>query len=902
MLEKIYVAYKGKSKEPFTESDGHPLAYHCLDVAAVAQRLLHLDPCFRARAVEILDLPGEKILPFLIFLMALHDLGKFSFLFQKKLANQNTGEEKFRVRDPGHDIAGRVLFEQSPVFRAWRERQFGAPRPGRGTVPRVPCEDRNFFNLLSAVLAHHGLPRHDGTQEVGRLFSADDEAAALAFVEDVAILLGLETPLGPWLTSLSAQTIPRATWLVAGLCVLCDWLGSNTLWFRHTPPHLSLSEYWLAVALPAADQALAEAGLRPAAPHPAFGLAEALPHESDPQPSPLQTWAQETPLPSEPTLFVLEDLTGSGKTEAALILAARLMQNHRNQGLYFALPTMATANALYQRLAPLFKALFVAEAEPSLVLAHSARDLNPAFRVAPPAAWRPRNPTPADDTAEATCSAWIADDRRRTFLAQVGVGTIDQALLGVLQTRFQALRLFGSAHKVLILDEVHAYDPYMTATTEALLRAHAALGGDAILLSATLPAETRQRFQAAWQGQDPTPVTADPPYPLATTVSTTTHTATPIVAMRGSCRSVPLRFHASPEEAQAHALAMARLGAAVAWIRNTVDDARETWAALRATLPDRPVDLFHARYALGDRLRIETAALAAFGRAATETRAGRILVATQVIEQSLDLDFDVLITDLAPMDLILQRAGRLWRHKRDTRPVSQALDVVMPPPSADADAAWYSRLFPRSAGVYPDHGRLWLTAQALTQAGALHLPEEARALIEGVYGHNSSANMPDALTASHFQEEGAAKAERALARMNTIAFAEGYHPGHGRWEEDLRVSTRLGDPSMAVRLACWDGHTLRPFGEAPTPARAWRLSEITVPLRRLDPEAALTDPALAAAETTVRTTEKWPRWSPPVLPLTPGPANTWVLAVGALSRTRNGAWTYDPVTGLGFGG
>ena len=293
---------------------------------------------------------------------------------------------------------------------------------------------------------------------------------------------------------------------VSGLFVLADWIGSAEKWFEYAAPidgDETFDLYWLH-ARAAAKAAVDQAHVSPAVVQNFDGTSQFLPDGRTP--SPVQAFAETAPLPKGPSLTIVEDVTGSGKTEAAVILAHRLMVAGRANGLYVALPTEATANAMWERLGSSFRRLFAADATPSLVLAHGRRALHKGFQDsvvdrAARADARNGELTAGDQErpSSAECADWIADDRRKAFLADVGAGTIDQALLAILPVKHQSLRLWGLADRVLIVDEAHAYDAYMTRELETLLEFHAALGGSAIILSATLPMAVRRKLTAAFR-------------------------------------------------------------------------------------------------------------------------------------------------------------------------------------------------------------------------------------------------------------------------------------------------------------------------------------------------------------------------------------------------------------------
>jgi CRISPR-associated endonuclease/helicase Cas3 len=252
-------------------------------------------------------------------------------------------------------------------------------------------------------------------------------------------------------------------------------------------------------------------------------------------------------------------------------------------------------------------------------------------------------------------------------------------------------------------------------------------------------------------------------YPLLTHIGAPHRVETPFATRESVRRTVSVNPLTSIDDVIAWICQAARAGKCVCWIRNTVADARAAFALLQDQIPANNLHLFHARFAMQDRLAIEEQLLGYFKQDSTgDTRLGRVVVATQVVEQSLDLDFDLIVSDLAPIDLIIQRAGRLCRHTRDhqgnrvdgpdQRGTPQLL-LYGPDPDEDVDRDWFARMFPKAVKVYPDHARLWLTAKLLGEQGRFYMPDDARTLIEGVYGEESDLMMPSVLLERH--ERGA---------------------------------------------------------------------------------------------------------------------------------------------------
>ncbi len=844
-MGRSYYNYWGKTAN--NDSDGpvcHLLPYHCLDVAAVGSVLLKKDPFLFRRLSDILGPIAEHFTSWFLFFLACHDLGKFAEGFQNlrpdlfQLLRGRYSTKGYAVR---HDSLGYALWRDQLWDRAWQQGWLG--------MAGVDSEKRRwgsiFDSIARSVTGHHGVPPSSKGANNFRIstfshFGPAEISAAEEFAHDAAGFLVNSPEMFPGFSP--EQTRSAAThlsWLLAGMTVLCDWIASGH--FKRVSTPIPLTDYWRDHALPQAEEVIARTGILPV--NPAVSTPASSLFPTIEVFSPLQRHAADCPIHHGPQLFILEDVTGSGKTEAAVILAHRLMKEGHASGLFIALPTMATSNAMYERLAESYHRLFEADTQPSLLLTHSARHLSKAFRqsVIQPERNEAQSYGPQEETAAAYCAAWLADNRKKALLADVGVGTLDQALLAALPVRYQSLRLFGLARRVLIVDEVHAYDPYMHALLQNLLRFHAALGGSAILLSATLPRRTRRELAEsfAWGlGADPVHLESNE-YPLITQI--TSNGSAEIAAPTGENRKIfqEVELIEDVREVEERIVRASEGGRCVCWLRNTVHDALVAYEMLQNRIPSQQLMLFHARFAMGDRLAREEEVCAAFGKTSTsEMRRGRVLIATQVVEQSLDLDFDLLISDLAPIDLLIQRAGRLRRHPRDSsgNPLKgrNAIDlrepaafiVHAPTPADDADENWYANAFPKASFVYPSHGRLWLTARLLLERGRWEMPEDARLLVEAAYSPDEEERIPPQLLARDDEEDMKRKAERTLARINELKLEDGYAVTPNQWLDDTRTPTRLGELQTTIRLARWNGSKFTPWyaaGDFP-----WEMSQVNI--------------------------------------------------------------------------
>ena len=775
-----------------------------LDVSAVAEVLLakqkHSSAAFDA----------------ICWLTALHDLGKVNSSFRSMLLY---GERQTLGRH--WEVTEALLNKHAPKLEC-----LGVPSRGARL-------------LFAAVAGHHGSPP---TKQGDKLRQMVEQAGTEA-VEDAGMIVSTFAKLWPEasLTHLEQSQLRSLCWWLPGFITAADWIGSNSDWFPATEPGPDPFDY-LKLARGRAQSAVSKAGLSLAAPK----MMSLLPDE----PRPMQLATAKAALPDGPTLAIIEDGTGSGKTEAALILAQRMLTAKKAQGLYFALPTMATSDAMFHRIELALPNMF--ETAPTFTLAHGRADLSERYRDLQ------NNRTQSEDEAGPT--TWLADSRRRALLAQIGVGTIDQALLAVLKAKHFPLRLYALASKILIVDEVHEVgEPYMDELLQNLLRAHRQNGGSAILLTATLPVSQRNALLRAWGATVP----SEAPYPALTIAEASPVTVEPMRDHRGP---VQIRRLGDQVDALDHIALHAQGGAACLWVRNAVDDAIAATRALR----ERGIeaDLLHARFAFCDRQAHQSKCLRRFGKS-RDGGARRVLVATQIVEASLDLDFDVMVSDLAPISSLIQRAGRLWRHMdkrpKQDRPVPEpVLHVLSPDPDQIEDDRWLARVLDRGAFTYPLDLQ-WRTAKALFEFGRIKTPEDLRPLIEAVFDAEEMP-VPDAILRAEMERVGDGMARQSRAAANMLILGDGYRKA-GCPGSDESYPTRLGIPQQVMALARWDGEILRPWAqqEGSSETELWMLSELSASERSV--QSQLPDQTLPGIEAVKADWPDWKRASVAVCPV-----------------------------------
>ncbi|NLN84441.1 MAG: CRISPR-associated helicase Cas3', partial [Firmicutes bacterium] len=525
--------------------------------------------------------------------------------------------------------------------------------------------------------------------------------------------------------------------LLAGLTTTSDWIASNEDFFPFLNADLPPTDYF-AIAEKQAQHALKTLGW--------YGWkskgAPATFKELFPKFSPnalQQKIIEIAPDLVPPFMAIIEAPTGTGKTEASFYLADTILQKEHNAGIYIAMPTQATSNQMFSRTAE-FLAFRYGDDELNLHLVHGASLLtNLEEQFKPTGIWGDEQP----DMSNIRSHAWFLP-RKRTLLAPFGVGTVDQTFLSVLKSKHFFLRLFGLSHKILIFDEVHAYDIYMTEIFKTLLHWLSAVGTSVIILSATLPLQTRKELMQAYHAHQMVEESVE--FPRLSTVSE--GSAQVINIGEFPSRKIQLGWIGQDINNITSTLKdKLSEGGCAAVLCNRVQRAQEIYNAVTDAFKDEKVEtiLFHARFPLCWREDIEARVLSNFGKGNGKRPLRSIVIATQVIEQSLDLDFDVMITDLAPVDLLIQRIGRLHRHENSSNPPKRPDKLKHPQCIISAPSIENDNLSPDfdlDSHIYSPY-ILYRTLLSLGKRQVLVLPKETDELIDNVYSLEPSASYSD---------------------------------------------------------------------------------------------------------------------------------------------------------------
>jgi CRISPR-associated endonuclease/helicase Cas3 len=723
---------------------------HSLDVAhcvhAMLTRGIALQRLGAAAGILLTEVHAAR----LAVLAGLHDMGKSTNGFQDRIHG--------RGRGTGH------VAEAVAVVNA----NGALPDAVRTALHAELINDwcDNPDGILYAIFCHHGEPV--GMPRINACASTlTDQWTAGSAYGPIAEVNALTQMLLSVFPRASENAVPfpatsRFQHMLAGLIMTADWMGSDT---RFHPVVGDDNRPQSACDLLDATR---WSGWHSGAPSEAvLGMFQ-----------PRAAQVSVLSLPLSERLVIVEAPTGSGKTEASVLWADRLAAAGLVDGMYFAVPTRSAATELHARIAAMMGRVHltligrVVRAVPGIL--DTDHPMN---------AWE-----------EPTSPTWALGSTRRVMGAPIAVGTIDQAMLSQLRARHSWLRAWCLTRQLLIVDEVHASDPYMSEIVTRLVSEHVAVGGYTLLMSATLGESLRAKLENRRRVK--ISAATSRPYPQVSTG----RTQIPVDVTGARVTNVILE---DQTEALTHAIAAVGRGEAVLWIRSTVADALDDYHAFQTA--GVYVMLHHSRYADVDRQYLDRQVLRVLGPGGQ--RAGVVIVGTQTLEQSLDIDADLLVTDAVPADVLLQRFGRLHRHRSGTIPTA----IVLEPGNWDNRVT----LDGRPLGG-PGHGWAWVynplavreTGEWLRLRGAVSVPDDVRTIVEL------------ATHAGHLEARARIYGDRWLAlwqRLYGHAIADSQQALSGLVNRDVgydqalvneRIPTRLGDGSVDVEI---EGRLTSPF-------------------------------------------------------------------------------------------
>jgi CRISPR-associated endonuclease/helicase Cas3 len=752
---------------------GRTVLDHCLIVGEIAKELMR-----RSQAITSFALfpQGAELVA------AAHDIGKVSPTFQKKLLQATDtlqeGEHPFTI-------------EVNPVLeRNW---------DGHAGVTQVALEAAGASDFVPEIGGQH----HGFSPSVSMYSAEADVFGGKPWQQAREILL--KKLQKNFTTDWPTIESPEQARLVAGLTTVADWIGSGYIFDDPAVEWKNL----IGKAIDMAgfvgpnykcDQNFDEV----------FGQGF--------KPYPVQEHFLQ--LVNGPGVYVLEAPMGTGKTEAGLYAAYRLLCQQQASGIYFALPTQLTSNKIYERFNTFLHSILEQDCphRKALLLHGKAwlQDTELGGEGQPGFPW--------------------FNLKKRGLLAPFGVGTLDQALMAAMNVRHGFVRAFGLAGKVVILDEVHTYDAYTGTIIDALVTLLKELHCTVIILSATLNQDRRQELVAA--------TLQEKGFPLITSW----HADGKLIEKKvpvlvSDHQSFSIKLTGAFEELVEEALKRAEQGQQVLWIENTVAEAQESYLDMASRSAQLGVScgLLHSRFTANHRQRIEDHWVSLYGKEGWTRRGeqGRILVGTQVLEQSLDIDADFLVSRFCPSDMLLQRIGRLWRHKGTPRQQQAQREVWVLAPDLEEAVENPVKCFGNTAWVYSPYVlcrslEVWRNLRQMT------IPADIRPIIEETYIEREEEGLMARWLYELKNGSRDRKGREALRQLARITLARGgktlpeakaqtrYNEGDTT-EVLLLKSVNLDADKRVTHITLLDGaHLQLPWDKINLEKKAWRDLSVTL--------------------------------------------------------------------------
>lgn len=765
-----------------------PLVWHLKDTAEVMKYLLHhwVPDAFYTEIGFTDRAAARKIA---VFLAAIHDDGKSCPVFQSRIT-RNLPD----IKD--------ALFDQNLCFKALYQNEKDLKHAHMGAVllRAMGVPD----SVAVVVGAHHGKPESDDMgYEPLQEMQVNKSAYGLQtkewqYVQHTIVQMALEEA-GYQSKEELPELSEEAQMLFTGLLIMADWIASNSIYFPLISTDTLPTDY---------DRCRAEKGLSELRLPEPYMVSD---YWKDPgffrerfsfEPNSIQQAViQKAEEMERPGLMILEAPMGEGKTEAALAAAEILMNRFELGGIAFFLPSQATSNAMLDRI------LEWIERQPdadrvAMELSHSNANLNHTFRELREGCVQTQEDE--RDLFQKAAVYSFFDGNKTKLLANVVVGTVDQLLMAALRQKHVMLRQLGLMGKVVVIDECHAYDAYMCVYLKRILQWLSAYGIPVILLSATLPGKRRAELVEAYgncTASDKKEIEKEEGYPLLTTAKAwfqpeeaSGNFQVSEIAYNKQPRDIRVE-HRSENEAFNEIKEALDAGGCVGIILNTVKRVQEWAEILKKKFPEADLYVDHSYFLLPDRMEREQVILQKVGKGSTpKDRRRTVIIGTQVLEQSLNLDFDLLITDLCPIDLLLQRIGREHRHLRK-RPESllRARCIVL---NSDPEQL--------EDGAKAIYGEYLLRRTAMLLPEKITLPQDISKLVQCVYNEKEGKDLlPMEYKEYTEQEKEKKKNAKGYCLRKPGSFkktivgildGEAYYIG----EEQARAAVRDGEDTIEV--------------------------------------------------------------------------------------------------------
>jgi CRISPR-associated endonuclease/helicase Cas3 len=715
----------------------------------------------RILVAELLGLQEGELIDFMAYLVSLHDIGKIEYHFQCKdagmkasLRDAGAGKNELGKENTRHEKTGAVVSR-----RLWKEQ-------GQKAGSR---------NLFSDIIGAHHQKNHG--------LGSDSKDAFFAEFQ-----MELEKQMRQQFISGSTNVLPEkpkidrgvAESILLGMMILSDWIASGSL--------LAYAEDWIdqddreEQIIRKTEEFLSKSGLKKELVQWTQEFTDVWPWIPKNGMRLLQQGAEELfEKEKRYQLILMEAPMGEGKTEAGMYCAVQMLRQWKKDGFYVALPTAATSNQMVSRMKAWFEVLRIPK---KVQLLHGM-------------AWMVDDCTTEDaanseDQDEIT--RWLAP-LRRGLLGQFSVGTIDQAMLSVTKAKYGVLRLLGLSNKVLVIDEIHSYDVYMGEFIQRLLQWCKAMEIPVVMLSATLPPKLKAKLLEPYTKQS-----LSRGYPLITAVCEDGSVEELLIEKTVKNMTVAVELLPilnDPDRIARKAAELTERGGCICVLMNTVKQAQKVYTALTACF-DGDLMLFHAQFPAEQRKEIEEACIRKFGKDKSNRPKRAILVATQVVEQSLDVDFDAMLTAVAPIDLVLQRMGRIFRHEDTIRPphLQTPSQSILIPDGNDFGVDGY---------VYPEV-LLQQTIQVLKGRDTVKIPEDLAPLVADGY---DESKVPPGDFEKWMEHQIGEQVEAGQSKKYLIGTPDKIYSAlgdAGQFFDDegenkyLTVQTRLGEPSVRIAL------------------------------------------------------------------------------------------------------